>query len=299
MQKVLKKAPVIGFVRYSQYIKFGDRERDMFEEEYFEYRFKIFISVTLKSFQQQTNNDFVLLLLHSVNMPEVYKERFLELERANSFLYNLFLEDTQESFTKAIGDSVQYVSFEQDTAVSFRIDNDDAVQIDFIQKLSGFLKENFIDNCISFPIMYRIKHIAEQFFMIEEFYFPANAIGLAYVTDRKNYKTVLELGDHDLVNNQNSMIVLPKSAGGGLMTINGENAVNTINRDKSIILNKKNLEKYLKEKKIENVDLDCLRIITEEKRSARFSLQNVIKYVMPPIIPFLIAKIKTKKINNL
>ena len=67
MNKIINKAPIIGFIRYSQKINFVSN-RDVFEPEYFEYRFKIFKEVTLKSFQQQKNNNFVLLLLHSENL---------------------------------------------------------------------------------------------------------------------------------------------------------------------------------------------------------------------------------------
>lgn len=292
----INRAPVIGFVRYSQKIAFNGRKvaRDVFEAEYFEYRFNIFKKITLKSFQQQTNTNFVLLLLHSENMPPIYKERFLQLEKTNSFLYNIFVEDTQESFDEALLNSISYLSFEKNTVVTFRIDNDDAVQNDFIEKLSGFLKDDFIGYCVSIPMMYRVKHITKQSYMMEEFYFPANAIGLAYVTDKKNYKTVLELGDHDLVNEENAMIVLPRSKNGGIMTINGENEINSIDKTRARILTKEGLDKYLKERNIDNIDLNCLRIFDKINTSSNFSLKNTISLFIPPVINLALIKIKNR-----
>lgn len=291
MNKIINKASIIGFVRYSQKIKFGNRknERDVFEAEYFEYRFNIFKNVTLKSFQQQTNSNFVLLLLHSENMPSHYKERFFELEKANEFLYNVFMEDTQQSFNEAILNSFEYTADNSNNvAITFRIDNDDAVQNDYIEKLSGFLKDDFTGYTVSIPTMNIVKRISNKSYLLQESYFPANAIGLAYVTPLEKYKTVFNLGDHDLVNNQNRMIVLPKCTSGGLMTINGENEINVIDKTKAIILDKEGLNKYLVERKIENLDLECLRIYQEEKKISEF-----LELLIPPIIDVLIRKIKT------
>ena len=294
MDKIIKKAPVIGFVRYSQKVKFSnqEKERDVFETEYFEYRFNIFKSVTLKSFQQQTNNNFVLLLLHSENMPSHYKDRFIELEKANSFLYNIFVKDTHEAYNEAIRSSVEYVSFEKDIVVTFRIDNDDAVQNDFIQRLSDFLKDGFVGYSISMPSLCIVKRISDTSYMIEEGNYPSNTIGLAYVSNREQYKTVKELGCyHTLINVTTPMVLIAQCSARQLQTINGENVENTINETNAKILNKEDLDKYLAEIKMENLNLDCLRIY-KTNGLLKFSLKKIVKLLVPPLfIPIL------KKIN--
>jgi hypothetical protein len=291
--KIINKAPVIGFVRYSQKVVFGNKDRNMFDPEYFEYRYAIFNNVTLKSFQQQTNQNFVLLLLHSENMPSHYKERFFELENKNPFLYNVFIKDTQESFNEAILNSVKYVRYENDAAVTFRIDNDDAVQSDFIAKISGFLKHDFNEFSLSIPLMYIVKRISNQLYMLQESYFPANAIGLAYVTGSDKYKTIFNVGDHDLINNENKMISLETSRNGGLMTINGENAINSMNETKAKVFNEVDLSKYLKEKNITNINLDCLRIFDIKKHSSKFVFKKMIELFLPPIFYKLQRKINS------
>lgn len=288
MQKVLRKAPVVGFVRYSQKIIFAERERDMFETEYFEYRFEIFKKVTLKSFQQQTDKNFVLLLLHSENMPSHLKKRFIELEGTNSFLQNIFVKDTMESFNEALQNSIENVLFQEDTAITFRIDNDDAVQNDFIQKLGEFTKKDFVGYSISISNISFVKRISEHSYMIEERYYPSNPIGLAYVTTKNCYKTVLEIGQHDLINDEIPMILLAKNTTVGLLTINGENAINSINSFKSIILDKPEFSQYLIERKLENLDLDCLRIFIKKR-----SLKEILELFIPPVYYFTVDKIKS------
>jgi hypothetical protein len=101
---------------------------------------------------------------------------------------------------------------------------------------------------ISIPKQYIVKRITEDDYLLQENYYPANSIGLAYVTNKENYKTVLELGQHHLTNENTPMVLLENSNNGGLMTINGENAINTMD-DTKAILYEKELYKYLEQKK--------------------------------------------------
>jgi hypothetical protein len=293
MEKIIKKAPVIGFVRYSLNVKYGNKTeaKDVFEEEYFEYRFNIFCNVTLKSFQQQTNNNFVLLLLHSENMPSRYKDRFIELEKNNTFLYNVFVKDTPESFDDALTQSIEYVSFEKDVAITFRIDNDDAVHNDFIQRLNGFLKDEYVGFAISMPSLCIVKRISDTSYMIEERDFPSNSIGLANITNRGEYKTVMQLGDHTKINKKTPMILTSGLAAKHLQTINGENEANGICEINVKILNKEDLNKYLFDEKFGNLDLDCLRII-KISNSSKLSLKKTVKLFIPPLFIRALKKIK-------
>lgn len=297
MEKILKKQPVIGFVRYSQKINFGP-EKDVFEAEYFEYRFEIFKKVTLESFQQQNDQNFLLLVLHSENMPSHYKQRFHELEESNSFLHNIFVADNAESFNESLKTSYDYVSFEKDAAITFRIDNDDAVQNDFIQKLSAFVKKDFIGYTISVPAIMIVKRMSNQTFMVEERYYPSNSIGLAYVTNRKGYKTIMHESQHHLVNDTNPMIMFAKNAAVGLQTINGENAINSINFYNAKILSAAEFEKYIHKLNFAHLDLSCLRIFRAEKNKLKFGLEKVVKLLIPPIFFLLLQKLRCCKFSN-
>lgn len=295
MEKVLKKSPVIGFVRYSQKIDFGDPHKDVFEASYFEYRFEIFKKVTLKSFQQQTDQNFVLLLLHSEKMPAHYQEQFLELEKCNNFLYNIFLEDSLDSFYEALRKSIDYVSFEDNTAVSFRIDNDDAVHSDFIQNLHRFAKKDFIGCAITLPRIIIIKRVSGRSYMVENRYYPSNSIGLAYVTDRTQYKTIMHESQHHLVNDTNPLMVLAKNEVAGLQTINGENAINTIDSNNAKIFSVEEIEEYLSEHKFYELNLDCLRIFPAEKKTVKVLITKGIILCIPPLFITILEKLKKRK----
>lgn len=291
MEKILKKAPIVGFIRYSQKITFRGGARDVFEPTYFEYRFKIFTDVTLRSFQKQTDTEFVLIIFHSVSMPLQYKERFQALEKENQFLYNVFVEDNVESFNKAIKDSIRYVSTENNVALTFRIDNDDAVQINFIHTLKKFLNKEFVGFTINMPNVLIVKRVTNKSYMIEERDYPSNSIGLAYVTGKDDYRTVLEVAQHHLINDENALILMPKNSSVGLMTINGENAANAIDSSKAKILNENELNSYLRGKHIYNLDFNCLRLLVEKDEFTRISFKNVTALLLPPIVPWVFRKI--------
>jgi hypothetical protein len=218
-------------------------------------------------------------------MPLEYKNLFSELENSNSFLYNIFIKDTEESFNEALKNTVEFVSFEKEAAITFRIDNDDAVPNNFIQKLNDFLKVNFLNFSICMPYISVIKRVSDTSYMVEERYKPSNSIGLAYVTSKEDYKTIIDLSDHSFINKKTSMILIYGS--GGLMTINGNNAANVINNENSKIYKDEYIEKYLFEKNISNVNLKCIRILS------KYSLKSILKLLIPPFFIFKIKKFNT------
>lgn len=286
MNNYIKKAPIIGLIRYSQFVTYGKKTTNVFEADYFEYRYNIFLNVTLKSFQQQTNKDFILLLLHSENMPADYKTRFLELEKANSFLYNVFSEDTPEANKEAIRSSKEYAALENDVVITFRIDNDDAVQNDFIERLNYFLKSAFFGYAISTPALSIVKRISEKQYIVEEQNYPSNSIGLAYVSNTEQYKTIMELGHHALINKTTPMVLSAERLTKQLQTINGENEMNVIEETKARIMSKEDLDKYLEISKMGNLELNCLRIIP----LTRFSYKEILKSLIPPLFITILRK---------
>jgi len=287
----IKKASVIGFVRYSQRIVFANRNRDIFEKEYFEYRFKIFCEVTLKSFQTQTDQNFILLVFHSESMPDHYKKQFEELEAANPFLHNVFVSDTAESFTAALKDSQKYALFNNGVAVTFRIDNDDAVQNDFIHRLSSYTRPEFVGFSINAPTLFILRRISAASYILEERYYPSNSIGLAHVTSDENFKSVLEFPQHHLMNDENCLILLPGNLTGGLQTINGENAINDINIGRAKIYDFRSLKAYLTKKLFTEMNLECLQPIELKGETKIEKIKRYIHLFVPPVVGKIIEKV--------
>jgi len=255
----LNKQPIIGFIRYSCRASFT--RDDFFRPEYLDYRLNIFRNITLKSFQEQTDKDFNIFLLHSENLPEKYKDIFKKMEEDNIFLHNIYIPDSEmegKDYINAVEGSIEYVDFINDMSINFRIDNDDATPCDYIKRLKEFLKPEFSGFVISFPNIFIIQRSKINNFLKQEKYFPSNSIGLAYVTCKKDYKTIMTLGDHGKVNQKHPMLLLPGK--GGIQTINGKNIMNALYLGYVSSLDENALKTFLSENGYSDFDFTCLNV---------------------------------------
>ena len=269
----MNKTPIIGLIRYSCRATFTSKK--YFSPKYLNYRLNIFRNITLKSFQNQTDKDFNIFLLHSVNLPDEYKEIFKILENQNAFLHNIYINDSElegSDYINAVESTVEYVNYINDTAINFRIDNDDAVPDNFIEKLKQFLNPEFIDFVISFPNISIIQRTGKNKYLLQKKYFPSNSIGLAYVTKKNNYKTIMTLGDHGKVNQKHLMLLVPGN--GGIQTINGKNIMNSLYLGYTTSLSKDSMSSLLKNNNYYDFDFTCLNIC---KRN--IMLETIIKSI--------------------
>jgi hypothetical protein len=222
------KSPVIGFIRYSCRASFSEKQ-NIFDKDYLAYRFEIFTKITLKSFQEQSDQDFQIFVLHSASLPGEYKQAFRTLEERNPFLRCIYIPDTDlegADYINAVQDSKASVNFVNRTSVNFRIDNDDALPRDYIAALKTFLHPQFWGFAVSIPRAAIIQRVKSDVFVIQEKYYPFNSMGLAYVTGEMDYRTIMTLGDHGKIN-QTYPVIFP-AARGGLQTINGKNIMNAL-----------------------------------------------------------------------
>ncbi len=285
------KSPVLGFVRYSQIIDFGEKSSRIFDKDYFEYRFDIFTRITLRAFRHQTCQNFILTVLHSDRMPEKYKCFFLALEKQNIFLRNVFMPDGHEAFQTACQSTLELVPDEAQEIVTFRIDNDDAVPVDFIENLHLCCTKSFVGTVISFPSIIIIKRVSAEKYMIENRYYPSNSIGLALVTERGNYRSILEEPQHHLVNDNNKLLLMPRNKGAVLQTINGENAINRINRGNAVTLSAEEVYYFLKSRQYSALDITVLYPLPEKKERVR-QIRKIFDLLLPPIVHTAVRKFR-------
>lgn len=218
-----KKTPLLGFIRYSVPCNFA-AGRDIFDEKYLAYRYRIFKEITLKSLAAQSDKNFNVVLLHSVDLPQQYKDKFAVLEYKYPFLHNLYLEKG-----KSLGQLIQraeqmYLDFDRKMVGTFRVDNDDALPKNFIKLLRGCLKPAFADYAVSLPNITLVQRCAAERYLTYEWFYPSNSIGLAYVCRAQAFQNIMNMGNHGKVGLSVPLFCLP--APGGLQTLNGENAAN-------------------------------------------------------------------------
>ena len=248
---------IIGMIRYAipnAFVATKNACRDiiqLYEEPYFSDRFKIFCNITLESFNQQTNKDFKLLIYHTNLIPENKKMLFDEIEEKYKFVKNMYIPDKNLYVPKDLIEDIN---------LTFRIDNDDGISIDFIEKLQQVKLNYKKDKVISFPHIHKLVRTKDDEYKIKELDYLSNSIGLAYVTTSD--KTIMDLGIHTKLPKSYDFEIL--DGNGGLQIINGYNVTNCFdskvgkNRTDPLTLNKKEMENLLIERKYAKMDLSSL-----------------------------------------
>ena len=222
---VLNMVSVIGMVRYSVAAAsaFPDRpdvKHKVFEDPYFSERLAMFKGITLKSFAEQTCKDFVLLVYHSSTMPEDKRAIFDKLEKQYPFMKNIFIDGAKQELPQ------EYL---KKRMMTFRIDNDDGMPSDFVEKLKEIFESNnpMYDNvAFSVPQMRRIAHIAKDKYQTNTCFYVSNSMGLAYLSTKG--QNVMDCGNHAHVMYHTPMMCL--KGYGGLQVINGTNVANTFKK---------------------------------------------------------------------
>lgn len=253
---------VIGMVRYSVAAAFAkdhpDKQFNLWEEPYFSQRLAMFKGITLKSFAQQTNKDFVLLVYHSDEMPEDKKDIFARLEKEFPFMRNIYISNTKLELP---------ADLQQNRILTFRIDNDDGMPVDFIEKLVQIYANDtgFYDNvALTIPRIRKVARISADQYQTDDSVFVSNSMGLAYMSiDGQN---VMNCGNHRLVPYHYRTIFLEGT--GGLQIIHGTNVANGFKKvyDKKSqlqILSEGGIKELLLSENYPDVDLKNIPILPE------------------------------------
>lgn len=253
---------IIGMVRYAIPNSFMNTNNSrslvqLYEEPYFSDRFNIFCNITLKSFAAQTNQDFILCVYHTNLIPDDKKVLFDNLAKQYSFLRNVYTDGTM-----FIPDDLK-----EPTMLTFRIDNDDGMAIDFIEKMQQ-IKDSYngksTNFAISIPHMRKIGRVSENQYKTIVTDFVSNSMGLAYLGS--DGRTVMNLGNHRTVPYSTPMLLV--EGNGGLQVINGYNVANGFNKvyknqTPDLFLNKQEMENLLAGDGYAKLDLSCLPIINK------------------------------------
>ena len=179
---------------------------------------------------------------------------FDDIEKEYSFVRNIYIPDNKLCVPNDL---------KEDVNLTFRIDNDDGIAIDFIERLQAIKARYVKDKVITIPHIYKLVRINENEYMTKSTNYVSNSIGLAYVTTKQN-QTIMDLGVHTKISRKHELKIL--DGNGGLQIINGYNVINSFdkkvgeNNTKPLTLDKKGMEEFLIKQKYARMDLSSLCI---------------------------------------
>lgn len=137
------KTQIIGLVRFSYIAKNGFRKKFntleetrayLFEPKRMAFRLKMLEKICVNSMRHQTDQDFQLIILVSLSLPTIYLNRIKEIIAPLKGALVIaeppkwMVQVTQSSFKKIIQPDTDYV-------INFRLDDDDAVAVDYIASI--------------------------------------------------------------------------------------------------------------------------------------------------------------------
>ncbi len=112
--------------------------KSLYAKERMEKRFFLFENFLLKSLSAQIDQNYILIVLTSQLMPEMYKERLIQLCQDNRNVELIFSDAS--SVHDAIWPTISsYNTTFGHPLVNFRIDDDDCLSVDYIRELRKFM----------------------------------------------------------------------------------------------------------------------------------------------------------------
>jgi hypothetical protein len=180
---------IVGLCRFSYLAKGGwaRHARDMdeqtaylFAEERLDQRLHFFETLTLPSISQQTHKDFAFVVLSSTLLP---KKAQSELQRMLRDVANaeLVLQPPQRH-REVIRNTFNAVFGTAATRISFRIDDDDALSVNYIQRLKDSICDSHGDFFISFCRGITVVHDRGKMQKAGITNLPFSSVGLALYT---------------------------------------------------------------------------------------------------------------------
>lgn len=155
-------ADCIGIVRFSVlstvYNKFEDWVGQPFEEyakvilneDRLEARFRLFEYISLPSYDNQTDKNFVLLVVAPRLLPQHWKEKLSELCANRSYLVVHYADEKDFRLSTLTPMIVRDLVRTESIFSTFRTDDDDAVSARFIERLRAHHKPHFVGYGVSF-----------------------------------------------------------------------------------------------------------------------------------------------------
>ena len=160
---------------------------------YLSKRFELFEKYTVPSIKMQTNQHFYWVVLFSHALPDKYRQKVEKIQETLPNLLPLFLSDDDEPQI-AILNLISKYQFE--TLITSRIDNDDAVHLDFIDTIQRHISIPTTSELIIFPNGLQYDCTKQ---LMTHYHFPNNHFSTLVIANSCPIKTILDY-DHMKIN---------------------------------------------------------------------------------------------------
>lgn len=192
----------------------------LFNDKRLKLRFELFKNLTLPSLAQQKliqerlegtdTHKLQVFLATSQQLPEKYKQKLDELAREFRWLNICYLPSSGVGLETVATDYIERLFSNIEKPIlysSIRLDDDDILSVDFLNRLETYVTKENIGRAITFANGYYGVYSSEKnsFTKTSDIFYPKLALGLAFVNkyDKNGYsnkiKTIYGAGNHSLI----------------------------------------------------------------------------------------------------
>lgn len=229
---------VVGLVRFSlllrnanyfpnlKHLSFDDRVKSIFGEERLKRRFDVFENICLPSLMNQTDQGFNIAILTSKFLPDWAMDR-LEASVAGS--KNIFVRPFRANanyMNLARRAVFELLDHQADIYTSFNLDDDDALAVDYVERLRPYLTTDNAGKALTFRNGYELRVSGDQLRLRRDRQ-PKASAGLAGINAGPIGKvadiiSIFDYGGHRKVDTRFPLII-DESDGMYLQSANGTN----------------------------------------------------------------------------
>lgn len=182
----------------------------IFSDERMAIRFSLFENITLKAFDAQIDSEegFKLLILTSTMLPDLWLKRLFRLASARPYMQVVCVKPNESVARLARIASLKMCDKSDGPIATFRIDDDDAVSTSYITDIRRNAVPENLGKALSWENgVYLERSPRDGSFMVTEVTYPSIALGIAYISSRKEFRTVYDLGNHTKIHTVVPMVI--------------------------------------------------------------------------------------------
>ncbi len=205
-ERIEMEKTIVGIVRFSvlsnfknyfkkaDEISFEDYAEMILADKRLEHRFNLFENITLPSLHAQEYQNFLIYVVCSSRLPDIYRRRLQALGEKFSFLRPVYYPEHDFRMKQASADILSEINTNQAFA-TFRLDDDDALRYDFTRRLSRFVKPRNRKLAVSFCKGYIVDIINRNECKVEEVLYPNTGAGIAVIGSESYKKTIFDVSE--------------------------------------------------------------------------------------------------------
>lgn len=198
---------VVGIVRFSvlstkpsPFLAYQDRTFDeiashILDEHRLAKRFQLFESICLPSMDAQSDSNFSLLVVAPQLLPDRWKFRLTVLASTRPYLKIFYADEKNFRMAKCSTYVLDLIS--EDTFYTFRLDDDDALSCDFIERINRMLSPALAGHAVSHCKGYYLD-IDNGLYKIRPRVVPNLAVGFGYISHKNSPRTLFDVSEHHL-----------------------------------------------------------------------------------------------------